>query len=124
MKTNIMEYIAEERKLQGITATEFAARLPFSRQRTESLIAAGDAPFKHARLMLNALGKDVDILTKEGNLPDFINTAEDRENLFASIADSRIYFCKLEKIIELMGYTFEIADIQAADSAPGEKKEQ
>lgn len=124
MKTNIMEYIAEERKLQGITATEFAVRLPFSRQRTETLIAAGDAPFKHARLMLNALGKDANILTKGGNLPEFINTAEDRENLFASIADSRIYFCKLEKIIELMGYTFEITDIQAANSAPGEKKEQ
>lgn len=117
MKTNIMEYIADERKLQGLTATEYAARLPFTRQRTESLIAAGDAQFKHARLLLNALGKDVNILTEEGSTPSFVNAAEDKERFFTSIVNSKIYFHKLESILELMGYAFEIVDNPAEDSA-------
>lgn len=113
---NIMEYIAEERKLQGISATKFAAKLPFSRQRAEAIIASGDMQMHHVRLMLNVLGKDIDVLRKDGGQPDF-DTAE----FLKAVEDNGVYYHKEEEIIDRMGLHFIVVD-KALDSAPEEKE--
>lgn len=114
---NIMEYIAEERKRQGMTGVAFAEKLPVTRQRAEAIIAEGDGQFQIVRTMLNVLGKDIDVRTKEGNEPDF-----DREEFMAVVAASKAYFHKEEEIISSMGLTFVIVDLPASDSALEEKE--
>lgn len=102
---NIMGYILKERKLQGMSSLEFAEKMPFTRQRAEGIIASGDARFAVVRLMLNAIGKDVGIISTETSDP-----LDGIEEILDALADSDIFYSKAEKLMESMGLRLFVAE--------------
>ena len=114
---NVMDYIMAEKIRQEMTNEEFAKKLPFSRQRYEELVKQKDCQFRIVRTMLNALGKDIDVLTREGGEPPF-----DKAGFFAQLESTNVFFGKEKAVVETMGLAFYIVPAGASESAPMEEK--
>lgn len=114
---NVMEYIVEERKRQELSSEALAAKLPFTRQRMEEIIKNGDGRFGQVRLILNALGKKVDVRTTDGGKPQF-----DTEEFMQKIETTGVFFNRERDIIGSAGLAFVIVDGEASDGAPEEKE--
>ena len=106
---NIMKYIIDEKKTQDMTNEEFAAKLPFSRQRFEQIVKQPDCQFRLVRAMLKALGKDIDIRKPHGSAAD-IDTPKMLEEMDAA----NVFFVQQKAIIEGAGLAFYIVNAGAS----------
>lgn len=96
---SIIDYVKDIMREEGITQTELASRVRWSRQRVFDILKRDNSNFNSIRSIMNALGREAVIRRKDGKEPDF-----SVEELFRTIEKEAPLYGKLAAILDAMGY--------------------
>ena len=91
----VIEYIKQTMKEEGVTQMELGRRTGLTRQSVFDVLTT-------VRRIFNALDRDIDIRKKDGGELDI-----DKNSLYAVFEREAPGFGKLKAILEAMGYEFQ-----------------
>lgn len=98
----VIEYIKQTMKEEGVTQMELGRRTGLTRQSVFSVLSRANPNFNTVRRIFNALDRDIDIRKKDGSELDI-----DKNSLYAVFEREAPGFGKLKAILEAMGYEFQ-----------------
>lgn len=98
----VIEYIKQTMKEEGVTQMELGRRTGLTRQSVFDVLSRANPNFNTVRRIFNALGRDIDIRKKDGGELDI-----DKNSLYAVFEREAPGFGKLKAILEAMGYEFQ-----------------
>ena len=96
---SVLDYVKDLMRTEGITQSDLASRVKWSRQRVFDILKRNNSNFNSIQSIMNALGREVVIQRKDGKEPDF-----DMEALRRTIEQEAPLYGKLEAILSAMGY--------------------
>jgi transcriptional regulator len=100
---DMTEYVKQILREEGITQSELASRVKWSRQRVFDILKRNNSNYNSINAIMDALGRKMVICRKDGKEPDF-----NVEKLYDTIKEYAPLYGKLEAILDAMGYKIEI----------------
>lgn len=101
----MMEQVKQIMREDGITQSELASRVKWSRQRVFEIIKKNNSNFNSIKTIMSALGRETIIRRKDGKEPDF-----KIDLLMETIEENAPLYGKLESILSVMGYEIKFVE--------------